>query len=301
MNELRAIDVCSGAGGWAVAARGLPIKIVAAFDREHDALATYKLNHPAVETVECNIVENDFSRWHGIDLILGGIPCEQVSAYRTMHKTKNSEINELECLLARCLSLPEELGAPWWCYEDVTQIQRHLLLAKGFTLNSERYSAQRRARHFVGNLPMPPAGDCNALLRDALRPGPYRIGQRLRGRVPQRNNAFKPTSFYPWEPDRKSPPVITLTSRRDAEAATRFKEHWRQLEWQELATLQGFPADYIFVGSPSRVTKMIAQAVQVETGRAILKALLAHIEGYRVPGRATAVGEARREAHLKLV
>jgi site-specific DNA-cytosine methylase len=46
--------------------------------------------------------------------------------------------------------------------------------------------------------------------------------------------------------------------------------YWRQLEWQELATLQGFPSDYVFIGSPSRITKMIAQAVQIDTARAIL-------------------------------
>ncbi len=69
---------------------------------------------------------------------------------------------------------------------------------------------------------------------------------------------------------KKSPTVITLTSRRDCEAAAQAGEHWRQLEWQELAILQGFPEDYFFCGSPSRITKMIAQAVQIDTGRAIL-------------------------------
>jgi site-specific DNA-cytosine methylase len=49
MPEIRAIDVCAGGGGWAVAARGTPIRIVAAFDHDEDCLATYCFNHPGVE------------------------------------------------------------------------------------------------------------------------------------------------------------------------------------------------------------------------------------------------------------
>jgi site-specific DNA-cytosine methylase len=54
---------------------------------------------------------------------------------------------------------------------------------------------------------------------------------------------------------------------------------WRQVEWQELAVLQGFPNDYCFCGSPTRVVKMIAQAVQVDTARAILERLIEELVG----------------------
>lgn len=275
MKTLRAIDICSGAGGWACAARGLPIEIVAAFDREEDALSTYKLNHPGVETVLGDVVTQDYARWKGIDLILGGIPCEQVSAYRSMTKTNAAEIEGLGLLLDRCLGLPKELDAQWWCYEDVAQLEKHLPpLTPFFEADAKKFSAQSRKRIFLGNVPHPLAPNSPALLRDALRRGPYRVGERLIGRTPTRVNAFTPTTFYPWEPDRKSPTVITLTSRRDSEAATPHGEHWRQLEWQELAALQGFPEDYLFVGSPSRVVKMVAQAVQIDVGRAILAGLV---------------------------
>ncbi len=39
-SHLLAIDICGGAGGWAIAARGLPIKIVAAIDHAEDCCAT---------------------------------------------------------------------------------------------------------------------------------------------------------------------------------------------------------------------------------------------------------------------
>ncbi len=69
---------------------------------------------------------------------------------------------------------------------------------------------------------------------------------------------------------KKSPTLTALCSRRDAEAGIPHGDLWRQLEWQEMAALQGFPEDYIFYGCPGRVVKMIAQAVQIDTARAIL-------------------------------
>jgi site-specific DNA-cytosine methylase len=277
MNELRAIDVCAGAGGWAVAARGLPINIVAAFDREADALKTYALNHPGTETILCDVVTHNFAKWKGIDLILGGIPCEQVSAFRAIHKTKSPEIDGLAKLITRCLSLPKLLRAPHWCFEDVCQLEKHLpILTPHFIVESASFSPQRRRRMFVGSLPCPNGGADERVLEHALRRGPYRIGGRLYGRTPSVNFNNKPRSFYPWMPHKKSPTVFTLNSRRDAEGAVKFREHWRQLEWQELAALQGFPDDYIFCGSPSRVTKMIAQAVQIDTARAILSNFVRH-------------------------
>lgn len=62
---LRAIDICCGAGGWAVAARGLPIQIEYVFDLESDCLLTYKENHPHVEPVCCDVIDFDFSRLIG--------------------------------------------------------------------------------------------------------------------------------------------------------------------------------------------------------------------------------------------
>jgi site-specific DNA-cytosine methylase len=47
----------------------------------------------------------------------------------------------------------------------------------------------------------------------------------------------------------------------------------RHLEWQEAAALQGFPEDFVFVASQSRASKMIAQAISIHVGRAILQAV----------------------------
>src|SRR5690606_4081992 len=81
MRELVAIDVFAGAGGWAVAARGLPIRIAHAFDIKTDCLATYRQNHPDVKCWQCDVTNYDFTQFKA-DVVLGGIPCEDVSAAR---------------------------------------------------------------------------------------------------------------------------------------------------------------------------------------------------------------------------
>ena len=146
--------------------------------------------------------------------------------------------------------------------------------------DSPLFSPQRRIRFYAGNVPCPvPAKHDTRTFSDCIRPGPYRRSQRLTGRTPGRASVYNSTQFYPWLPDEKSPTVINLESRHDNYAAAQMPDgRWRQLEWQELARLQGFPEDYVFIGSPGRVGKQVAQAVQIDTARAILRALVASLQ-----------------------
>src|SRR4051812_23050349 len=57
---IRAVDLCCGAGGWACAARGLPIEWVAVADRSSDCLSTWRLNH-GEEHAGCAILRIDLA------------------------------------------------------------------------------------------------------------------------------------------------------------------------------------------------------------------------------------------------
>jgi site-specific DNA-cytosine methylase len=275
---LNAIDVCCGCGGWAEAARGLPIRITHVFDWAEDCLRTYKLNHPDVECVQCDVVEHDFTGY-GADLVLGGIPCEPVSVVRNNVPLRPEVYKVWLGLIEKCLAIPEQVGARWWCYEDIPQLEKHLpILTPFFALDSADFSGQRRKRIYVGNLPRPVSAGDRRVLRDYVLPGPYRLSAGLEGRQPARSYCYRPDTFYPWELEEKSPTVIQLTSRHDNYAAIRHGSGWRQVDWKEQAGLQGFRDDYIFVGSPGRVEKMVAQAVQIDTARAILVALCGELQ-----------------------
>jgi site-specific DNA-cytosine methylase len=276
---LTAIDVCAGAGGWAVAARGLPIRIIAAFDLAADCLATYHENHPDVECIQCDVLTHDFSTYRRhVDLVLGGIPCEQISAARRGTPLSDAHRAAFSQLVERCIAIPREIEASWFCFEDVREVQMYLpIMTPGFLLDAALFSPQRRLRFYAGNVPCPqPTSHDTRLFSDCARPGPYRQSLRLAGRTPGRASVYNSTQFYPWMPNEKSPTVINLESRHDNYAAAQTPDgRWRQLEWQELARLQGFPEGYLFIGTPGRTGKQVAQAVQIDTARAILRALCA--------------------------
>lgn len=282
--RLQAMDVCCGAGGWACAARDLPFDILYAVDREPDSCATYALNFPATEVLTADLltagVIEDLGEWcrsAGVDVLLGGIPCEQVSVCRHMRQATAGELSLLEQLIDG-LSRLVDLAAPrWWCFEDVAGVLRHYpgpLFPPHFELDSARFSGQRRKRVYIGNAPVPavPAGD-RGVAGDYFRPGPYRVGTRVRTGYPTTNKTFEKGAFYPIRAEMKAPTVLETSSRHDSKYAVMdaaIAGGRRQLSWQEAARLQGFPEDFVFAGSPMRVGKMVGQAVQIDTARAIL-------------------------------
>lgn len=268
-----------------MAARGLPIEIVAAYDYWDAACTTYSINHElsmGVHEVDLShagirneVVDNN----RGIDIVLGGIPCQWLSSYRRLTKLKPSEVEEGVKLLDGCLEIVCKLNPRWWCLEDVVQLEPHLPLTIPRTrLNSKNFSAQRRKRTYVGEFPRPGNPMDKRVLRDLVRPGPYRIGRRGIDRKLVVSRSMTKETALKADLNRKAPTVVQFSSRRDGELLIEdfsLPTGKRQFEWQELAVLQGFPTDYVFFGSPTDVCIMVGNAIQIDTGRAILEAIVA--------------------------
>ncbi|MCG8407778.1 MAG: DNA cytosine methyltransferase [Phycisphaerales bacterium] len=278
--ELLAIDLCGGAGGWACAARGLPIRIIAAIDYDITALTTYQLNHPHVQPIVADVrnIPLAVSKLRSkVDLILGGIPCETISKWRDIadhSKVTEKELTNWHRTLDACMEIVKEAQPRWWCLEDVNAIVDHLpILTPYQKIDAAGYGPQRRERVFVGEFPKPKAGRDRRVLADCLRRGPYRIGTRVLRRTPKRSQYFSADHHSWFDPGRKSHTVCAWSSRRDVDSVVVDGDLRRQLEWQEAAALQGFPDDYVFFGPPTAVGKHIGQAIQIDTGRAILQAI----------------------------
>lgn len=291
INELRAIDLCCGAGGWACAARGLPIRIVAAVDFWDVACRTYGLNHPGTVMIQADLrdprVQDALaSEFAGkCDVIVGGIPCEWLSSFRRIGNGPSpAEIDRERETLRSVLSLVYRIGPRYWCLEDVAGLVRELPEATPWIqLDAGDYSAQRRKRIYVGRFPRPQGVGplirkrCSLLIRDRLRPGPFRIGSRASGRELVTRQSFHPDKALAVHLDRKSPTICQFGSRRDSEFVIvdpRLAGGRRQIEWQECACLQGFPEDYVFYGCPGDVSVQIARAVQIDTARVILQGIV---------------------------
>ncbi|MDE2102050.1 MAG: DNA cytosine methyltransferase [Patescibacteria group bacterium] len=309
-NMLRAVDLCCGGGGWACAARGLPIQIIAAADLWEPACRTYALNHRGTIVMQGDLRSPEFraeffTRSGGnIDVVLGGIPCEWLSVYRNLQKVKPEELEQQRETLDCVLALSDYFQPRWWCLEDVIQLKRELPIFTPYVvLDARHWSAQRRKRLFVGRFPKPRRPNVKLTLGDVTRPGPYRIGRRLYGRKPQFTRTFANDTCLAAPLDRKGPTVLSQCSRRDAEMAIldpSVPGGMRNPEWQEMAALQGFPTDYLFYGSPSDVMKMVGRAVQIDLARAILQGI---VDEWKTPPAETTAGKSKvkEPAHRPLL
>lgn len=289
MKRLKAVDICGGAGGWACAARELPIEIVWTVDLWDAACRTYRLNFPTTAVFRADVRDSRLLPAilaqfpEPVDIVLGGIPCEWLTPHRNIQIGMKGAVNAAErkrerATLSAALALVERLAPRWWCLEDVRQIVRELPPHTPYVIvDAAAFSAQRRKRAYVGVFPPPWSGRNGKMLASELRPGPFRIGKRAVDRIPVTHNTYTKETTQAAFLDRKGPTVTNQSSRRDAELVVVDEDlpgGKRQFEWQELARLQGFPKEFVFYGSPTDVAKLVGQAIQVDTGRAILKGIV---------------------------
>lgn len=306
MKTLNAIDLCCGAGGWAVAARGLPIRFLAVADWGELPLETWRVNHVG-DHPRCQLVQGDLSHLttreqlgaaicgQRIDLVLGGIPCEQVSPVRRNNPTAASELAAWHELIDACFGIVQTLRPRFWCFEDVDQVARHLPppLVTGSPYQVERIQAahfgpQLRRRTFIGRFPVPPPRRIDVrTIGECLRPGPHRT-------VPHAEKFAeleKATEAANWgrgfvgadrvrilPPDKPSPTIMASINRGSRQRRSFMLldplGRRRLLSWQEMARVQGFPDDFLFACGQQAAEAMIGRAIPIYVGRAILEAIV---------------------------
>lgn len=275
---LKAIDICAGAGGWAIAARGLPIEIVAAIDFAGDCCATYQYNHPEVNVIQEEVRDHDFTKYESIDLILGSVPCEEISVARMNNPPSAEAMCDWWKLLDKVFEAVEAIKPRYWCIENVPQMKKHLpIMTPWVILDSSYWSAQKRQRIFVGNFPLPDKnGDRSKSLSSCLLPGPYLIqANTLACHKISRGQWYEKGTKRIIYLDKPSPTITDFGSRHSRGFCIRLPDgRERSLQFCEAAKLQGFPEDYVFVSSQTRAWKMVAQAIQIDLGRAILKRIV---------------------------
>lgn len=118
--KYRVIDLFAGVGGLSYGfATNANFEIVMANEYDKDIAKAYKLNHPSVEVIVGdikNITENDLEKYigkEGIDLIVGGPPCQ---SYSTLGKRKMDDRAHLFEEYCRILSIVKPKA---FVYENV--------------------------------------------------------------------------------------------------------------------------------------------------------------------------------------
>jgi len=76
---MKAIDLFAGAGGLSLGLKNTGWNVVAAVEVDKYAVATHHQNFPATKGIRCDVRDVDWSKFHGIDLVAGGPPCQPFS------------------------------------------------------------------------------------------------------------------------------------------------------------------------------------------------------------------------------
>ena len=80
MTTLKAIDLFAGAGGLSLGLDRAGINVIAAVEKDKDAVATLRYNKPKTKVIAQDIKHVDFREYTGIvDVVVGGFPCQPFS------------------------------------------------------------------------------------------------------------------------------------------------------------------------------------------------------------------------------
>jgi DNA (cytosine-5)-methyltransferase 1 len=163
--RLRAIDLYSGVGGWALGLRLANIDVVASYEYSDEANKTNRENNRH-STVSTDIRTMDFGDLPSdIDIVVGSPPCTQFSF---SNRGGQGDIRDGLEDVKRFLAIVEHLKPRWWVMENVPRVAgiidaelgkrgrlsrfRHLKIKSTVVRMEDFGLPQRRRRCLVGNL-----------------------------------------------------------------------------------------------------------------------------------------------------
>ncbi len=77
--RLTAVELCAGAGGMLLGMHASGFDHLAAVEMNPKAAATLRRNMPSLNIIEADIRDVDFTHFRGVDVVVGGLPCQPYS------------------------------------------------------------------------------------------------------------------------------------------------------------------------------------------------------------------------------
>lgn len=149
---------------------GLKIDNYYAYEIDQNAIKISKKNYPSI--VHCgDVTAEDFTKYKGIDLIIGGSPCQSLSITTGANRTNLDGKSRLFFEFARAL---KESCPKYFLFENVASMNeesKHIISQRlgcePVCINSENFSAQNRPRLYWTNIPLNnEINICNDVLKD---------------------------------------------------------------------------------------------------------------------------------------
>lgn len=309
LDEPTAIELCAGAGGQALGLELAGFGHAALVEKEAVACETLRLNRPAWNTIHADLREFCGAPWEGVDLVAAGVPCPPFSvagkqlgaaderdlfpeALRIVREAKPSAV-----MLENVRGL---LGPAFREYREALQAQLEdmgyrvfwgLLHASDFGVPQLRprtllvaISADR-AHHFHWPRPLPEsAPTVGEVLRDQMGsrgwPGAESWALQASGVAPTLVGGSQKHGGADLGPTRSKKAWAALgvdgMGIADAAPGPEFQGMPR-LTVEMAAIIQGFPADWTFVGRKTAAYRQVGNAfpppVACAVGRSVLAAL----------------------------
>ena len=296
------LEACCGAGGEAEGFRK-HFEITHAFDIKPEAVSTYAANHRGtdVRRQDIRFLTGCRGDYDGITGVIGGPPCQGSSIINTQ-RNKPDERNTLlreyreedprNYLMGEFMRLVTEIRPQFFMMENVpgvTKERKNSVIRTGrmagysvtsVYLNAAEYgAAQTRKRWFVvgprGRQWAPPEKRPASTVRKAFsgirnnwglmqsRPDTLeRLTHAIPGEWTGITGNFRSMIRLQW--DQPSPAVVNLKKVYMVHPG-----ECRNISLAEAASLQGFPPGYIWNGTESQVSQMIANAMPSEMAESI--------------------------------
>lgn len=298
---MRVVDLFSGCGGLSLGFMKAGMDVVAGFDNWHAAITVYNFNfdHP-ICTADLSNVESasELIASHNPDMIIGGPPCQDFSSAGL-----RNEDNGRGNLTLSYAKIIHRIRPRWFVMENVATITKtnKLVGAKeifreaGYGLTQVVLNAalcgvpQKRKRFFlIGRLGaeddfLLPYIQKNLAKKEMTVKDYFgdSIDVEYYYRHPRsyaRRGVFSVNEPSPTirGVNRPIPSGYSLHSNDPVKSL----EGVRPLTTEERSRIQTFPEDFMFLGSKSEVEQMIGNAVPVNLGTFVAKAIRQYVEDH---------------------
>lgn len=149
---------------------GIAVDRYVAYEIEDSALKISRANWPTIEH-KGNVIGADFKQYEGIDLLIGGSPCQSLSI-AMLNRTGLRGKSKLFFEFVRAF---EEAKPKWFLFENVASMSEEskgviskLLGCEPVLIDSKDFSAQQRPRLYWTNIPIDAWESNNAVIRDIM-------------------------------------------------------------------------------------------------------------------------------------
>ncbi len=174
---LRVLSLCGGieTGLLALEQLNIPILEYHTYEILPEAITVSQKHFPYI-VHHGNLIGEDFTKYKGFDLVIGGMNCQSLSRTRIENKEVNNGLLGKSGIVYELRRALDEIQPKWFMAENVVPSDKddleklnEIMGVEGTLINSNRFVAQDRERYYWTNIPIAEIPESNELvLRDIM-------------------------------------------------------------------------------------------------------------------------------------